>query len=277
MASVQALLQRAADMQAEDPRRDAEVLLCHSLNKDRAWLYTWPEAEVAPAEEDYYLELLAARKNGAPVAYLTGWREFWSLQLEVNEHTLIPRPETETLVEWALELPVPKDASVLDLGTGSGAIALSLAREREGWSVEGLDASEEALQVARKNADKLGLPGVAFQQSDWYRAVAGRRYHLLVSNPPYVEEDDAHLSRGDLPFEPQMALVSADRGLADLTRLIAGAPDYMYSGGWLLLEHGYNQGAAVRDLLHERGFSEVQTRRDLAGQERITGACWHAE
>ena len=276
MATVQALLQAAADLPSDCPRRDAEILLCHCLDKERAWVYTWPEASVEPPIERRYLELLALRRQGRPIAHLTGQREFWSLQLEVNQHTLIPRTETEALVEWALELPLPERTSVLDLGTGCGAIALALASERKLWAVSGLDASEQALTVARKNGAKLGLARVGFLHSNWYSAVASSRYHLLVSNPPYIAQNDAHLAMGDLPHEPQMALVSPDRGVADLANLIDGAPTHLQRDGWLLLEHGYDQGGAVRRLLQDRGFVSVQTRHDLAGHERVTGACWRA-
>ena len=271
MATVQALLQEASDLTTDDPRRDAEILLCHCLDKDRAWLYTWPEAEVSSPEGQRYADLIAARKHGAPVAYLTGRREFWSLQLEVNEHTLIPRPETETLVEWALELELSECASVLDMGTGTGAIALALANERKAWNLTAVDASEDALDVARRNGERLGLFRVSFQISDWYAALKGKRYHLIVSNPPYIEEGDVHLSRGDLPFEPQMALVAADRGMADLAFIIDGAAAHLHPGGVLLLEHGYDQATSVRSALQLGGFASVQTRRDIAGQERVTG------
>lgn len=274
MATVRELLGSAASLPGDSARRDAEVLLCHCLSKPRSWLYAWPEAEVADAGAQSYAALLAQRAGGVPVAYLTGQRDFWSLQLAVNEHTLIPRPETETLVEWALELPVPGDALVADLGTGSGAIALALASERPTWQVTAVDSSAAALEVARANARSAELARVCFQQSDWYQALSGCQYHLLLSNPPYVDDLDPHLQRGDVRFEPRSALVAGDDGLADLARLVAGAPRHLLSDGWLLLEHGFEQGAVVRRLLLEAGFDSVSTRADLAGLERITGGCW---
>ena len=276
MATVRELLGSAASLPGDSARRDAEILLCHSLSKPRSWLYAWPEAEVAAPGVQSYAALLAQRAEGVPVAYLTGRRDFWSLQLSVNEHTLIPRPETETLVEWALELPVPGAALVADLGTGSGAIALALASERPGWQVTAVDSSAAALEVARANARTADLARVRFQQSDWYQALSGSHFHLLLSNPPYVDGLDPHLQQGDVRFEPRSALVAGQDGLADLAKLVDGAPPHLLSDGWLLLEHGFKQGAAVRRLLLEAGFDAVSTRKDLAGLERITGGCWRA-
>ena len=277
MATVQELLRAGGKLPTDSPGRDAEILLSHCLRKSRSWLYTWPETEVAADRAAHFEHLLARRKEGLPVAYLTGYREFWSLQLQVSRHTLIPRPETETLVEWALDLSLPDNAVVLDLGTGSGAIALAVAGERPHWQVMAVDASAAALQVARDNGLRTGLERVSFLQSDWYQAVLERRFHLLLSNPPYIDTDDPHLGQGDVRFEPRAALVAPDGGLADLARLIAGAPSQLHPGGWLLLEHGYQQGAGVRQLLHNTGFYEVTTRVDMAGLERDTGACWRAE
>jgi len=277
MATVRELLQGAVRLPGDSARREAEILLCHCVDKPRSWLYTWPEAEVAGADAAHFDTLMARRAGGEPVAYLTGQREFWSLRLTVNEHTLIPRPETETLVEWALELPLPGDARALDLGTGSGAIALAVASERPTWQVTAVDCSAAALAVARANAQRSGLQRVGCLQSDWYQALAGQRFHLLLSNPPYVDPDDRHLQQGDLRFEPRAALVAERGGVADLEALICGAPQHLLPGGWLLLEHGFAQGDEVRSLLREKGFSAVSTRADIAGQERVSGGCWHAE
>lgn len=276
MVTVRELLHSGADLPSDSARRDSEILLCHSLGKSRTWLYTWPEHAVAPECAQRFNELLAQRRAGVPVAYLIGEREFWSLSLAVNSATLIPRPETETLVAWVLELVLPVDARVLDLGTGSGAIALAVAVERPLWQVTALDSSADALQVARANADTLGLQRVSLLQSDWFQGVAGQRFDALLANPPYIDGDDPHLARDDVRFEPRSALVAAQQGLADLRHLVAGAPAYLCSGGWLLLEHGFEQADAVRQMLAAAGFDNISTRRDVAGQERITGGQWHA-
>jgi release factor glutamine methyltransferase len=218
-----------------------------------------------------------ARKNGRPVAYLTGRRGFWTLNLQVNQYTLIPRPETEMLVEWALELTLSPAAKVLDLGTGSGAIALSLASEKPNWHITGVDSSEPALEVARSNAKELQLESVQFFQSNWYDAMPNQHFDLLISNPPYIEPGDIHLSQGDLRFEPISALQSQDAGFADLVALIEGAPAHLNTGSYLLLEHGYQQGGRVRELLAQRGFTKIESRCDLAGQERLSGGCWNAQ
>lgn len=277
MATVRQLLCADGDSTDDGARRDTEILLSHCLGRPRAWLYTWPEKEVAAECALRFGQLLERRRSGQPIAYLIGEREFWSLPLLVNDATLIPRPETETLVNWALELALPDQALVLDLGTGSGAIALAVASARPAWRVTALDASEAALQVARANSERTGLQRVCFLRSDWYAAVGGRQFHALLSNPPYIDGGDPHLSRGDLRFEPRSALVAAEGGLADLRQLIEGAPAHLLDGGWLLLEHGFEQAGAVRAMLCAAGFDRVGTRCDLGGLERISGGCWHAD
>ncbi|NQX87924.1 MAG: peptide chain release factor N(5)-glutamine methyltransferase [Halioglobus sp.] len=277
MRTVQELLRSGEKLPTESARRDAEVLLSHCLGKPRSWLYAYPEQTVSDACAVRYDVLLAQRSEGQPVAYLTGEREFWSLRLSVSSATLIPRPETELLVHWALDLTLHTKARVLDLGTGCGAIALAVASERPAWRVTGVDISEAALRVARRNGRRVSQRRVSFAQSDWYSNLDGRYFDLLLANPPYIDPCDKHLVRGDVRFEPRGALVSAQQGLADLQQLVAGAPVHLGSGGWLLLEHGCEQGETVRRLLRQSGFSAVNTRRDLAGHERVTGGCWHAE
>ena len=216
--------------------------------------------------------LCARRAAGEPLAYLTGTRGFHGLTLQVDARVLDPRPDTETLVDWALALPLPADARVVDLGTGSGAIALALAAQRPGWRVEAVDASADALAVARANATRLGL-AVAFSEGAWLKNVSGH-YHAIVSNPPYIATGDPHLAA--LTHEPLRALASGADGLDDIRKIVAQAPDRLVSGGWLLLEHGHDQAAAVRALLSAAGFRDVQSRRDVPGIERCTGGQWAA-
>lgn len=252
------------------PRREAEWLLCAVLDRDLAWLLTWPDKVLAGEELARAEGWLARRCAGEPLAYLAGRRDFWSLPLRVTPATLVPRPDTERLVELALER-LTEDGSALDLGTGSGAIALALASERPCARITALDRSAEALAVARSNGEVLGLP-VRWLESDWFAAVAGERYALIVSNPPYIAEDDPHLA--SLGREPLSALVAGESGLADLRHLVAEAPAHLLAGGWLLLEHGHAQADAVRALLALRGFGAVQSWQDLGGQDRVTGGQW---
>ncbi len=271
--TIQEALQRAmASLPGDSPKLDAEVLLGFVLGQSRTYLYTWPERELSATQQSLLEELVARRASGTPVAYLVGEREFWSLPLQVNEHTLIPRPETELLVEQALAR-LPRSGRALDLGTGTGAIALALVSERPDAEIWAVDASLEALKVARANVERLGLP-VQLVHSDWFAQVSGQRFHLIVSNPPYIAEADPHLGQGDVRFEPLTALASGRDGLTDIRQIVARAPAHLHPGGWLLFEHGYDQGAPVRELLTRAGFSSVETVQDYGGNDRVTLGQW---
>jgi release factor glutamine methyltransferase len=249
---------------------DAQVLLAHVLTRDRAWLAAHAGDVLPPEAADAFFALAKRRREGEPVAYLTGIREFWGLSLAVSSAVLIPRPETETLVEIALaRLPADREVFVVDLGTGSGAIALALAHERPRTRVMATDTSAQALELAEGNARRLGLANVEFVKSDWYERLAGRRFELIAANPPYVEPDDAHLAEGDLRFEPRSALVPPGDGLAALRVIVEGARAHLAPGGTLVVEHGYDQAEKVRALFGEADFSEIIAARDLAGIPRI--------
>lgn len=273
-ASCEALLVAAASVISSDSSRlDAELLLGHVTGWSRTSLRAWPERELSPAAVAQFLVLVDRRAGGEPIAHILGEQEFWSLSLRVNASTLIPRPDTECLVEAALGLPLPADARVLDLGTGTGAIALALASERPGWRVAACDSEEQAVALARTNAADLDLP-VALMVSDWFSGLPAERHNLIVSNPPYVAERDAHLGLGDVRFEPASALVSGPDGLDDIRHLVAAAPGWLNDSGWLLIEHGYDQGQAVKNLFNDAGFSKVETRQDYGRRDRFTLGCW---
>lgn len=249
---------------------DAQLLLAHALGQSRTWLYAWPDAPVDAAALQRFHALLAARATGTPVAYLLGRREFWSLVLKVSPAVLIPRPETELLVETALALLPSGAALVADLGTGSGAIALALASERPQWQVHATELSLEAMAIAEDNRQSLGLDNVLMLPGSWCEPLPRTGYDLVLSNPPYIDAGDAHLREGDLRFEPRSALVAGEAGLQDLRVLATQAIARLKSAGWLLVEHGWQQGAAVRALLQAAGYVEVRTRRDAGGRERMT-------
>jgi len=252
-------------------RLDAEVLLMYVTGLARTALITHAHDPLSAECEQRLRELLARRADGEPVAYLTGIREFWSMELNVTRDVLIPRPETELLVERALA-HIPDDAgwTIADLGTGSGAVALAIAKERPGCQVIATDASAAAISVARGNAQRLGIANVEFRHGDWFTPLADSKLEIIVSNPPYVREGDPHLTQGDVRFEPRAALTAGKDGLDAMRTIAANARAHLKPNGWLLLEHGYDQAQAIRVILVESGFRDVFTYPDLAGQDRIT-------
>lgn len=259
------------DARAQVDAVDAEWLLAHALGRSRTWIHMHGDAVVDPAARGQYAELIRRRAGGEPVAYLTGTRGFWTLGLQVTPDTLIPRAETELLVELALaRLPPDRALRIADLGTGSGAIALALASERPRATVLATDASGMALAVARRNAAALGIASVTFVQGDWCRALGTDTFDLIASNPPYLADVDPHRWEGDLRFEPVAALVAGSDGLDALRTIVRDARTHLVAGGWLLLEHGWEQGGAVRQLLLDAGFVDVATEQDLEHRDRVT-------
>ncbi|MGL5603243.1 MAG: peptide chain release factor N(5)-glutamine methyltransferase [Silvania sp.] len=259
---------------SDSPRRDAEILLGHVTGRARTYILAFAETMLTRDEESQLAELLARRKTGEPVAHLVGEREFWSLPLYVSAATLIPRPDTECLVEQALARLPASPARILDLGTGTGAIALALASERPDCQVTAVDVMPDAVALAQRNVDRLALPNVTVVHSSWFSALADRQFETIVSNPPYIDEADPHLGEGDVRFEPRSALVAAGQGLADLSQIITDARQHLVSDGWLLLEHGWTQGETVRALFLQAGYQQVETCRDYGGNERLTLGKW---
>jgi len=249
---------------------DAQLLLCAVLDAPRSRLYSHPEQELTTEQQQRFEELCTRRAAGEPMAYILGRREFWSLELEVSPGVLIPRPETELLVEVALRLGGKNNGRVADLGTGSGAIALALASECPHWHIVAVERSAEACAVAQRNFARAGLNNLELREGSWCAPLHERDYLLIVSNPPYLAPQDPHLHEGDLRYEPQSALVANDDGLADLRELATTAPEHLAPKGWLILEHGWQQGEAVRELLERNGFAQIATYRDTAGHERVT-------
>ncbi|MCG5130102.1 peptide chain release factor N(5)-glutamine methyltransferase [Enterobacter mori] len=260
--------------ESESPKRDAEILLEHVTGKARTYLLAFGETLLTAEQEAQLAALLARRKTGEPVAHLVGEREFWSLPLYVSAATLIPRPDTECLVEQALARLPTAACSILDLGTGTGAIALALATERPDCSVTAVDVMPDAVTLAQRNVERLGLGNVTVLQSSWFSALENCLFALIVSNPPYIDENDPHLEQGDVRFEPLTALVAANEGLAELDHIVTTSRQHLLSGGWLLVEHGWTQGNAVRALFTNAGYRAVATCRDYGGNERLTLGQW---
>ena len=265
--------------EGESPRADADVLLCHLLDCRRSYLMTWPERELDVAQQATLQGWLERRLEGEPIAHLVGEREFWSLPLKVSPATLIPRPDTEVLVEQALAKIPQGPCAVLDLGTGTGAIALAIKSERPELDVWAVDRMADAAALARENSAALGLP-IEVRDGSWFDPLGEPdccntpRFAVIVSNPPYIDGADPHLEQGDVRFEPRSALVADDAGLADIRHIVAHAPAYLLTDGWLLLEHGWDQGEAVRQLLRDGGYREVATVRDYGDNDRVTlGLC----
>ena len=260
---------------SDSPRLDIEIFLAHILQKDRTYLFTWPEKELTEEQANQFNQFFSRRLTGEPVAHIIGQREFWSLPLIVNKSTLIPRPDTELLVEAALGLFNEDDNDqarrLLDLGTGTGAIVLALANEKKSWQCVGVDKEIAAVELAEKNRTRYELNNVNILQSDWFTALASEApFDIIVSNPPYIDPADEHLTKGDVRFEPLSALIADKKGLADLEIIIAEAPKYLTANGWLLVEHGHDQGFAVRDLFTTNHFVDVNTFRDFGRNERVT-------
>ncbi len=255
---------------SESPRRDAEILLGYVTGRARTYILAFAETTLTSAEQEQLETLLVRRERGEPIAHLTGQREFWSLPLFVSPVTLIPRPDTECLVEQALARLPAEPCRILDLGTGTGAIALALATERPDCQVTAVDFLPDAVALATRNAQHLDIRNVTILRSDWFSALAGQRFTVIVSNPPYIDETDPHLDQGDVRFEPKSALVAGQNGLADLAHIIATARDYLLPGGYVLLEHGWQQAAAVRELFTAAGYQQVKTCQDYGGNDRLT-------
>lgn len=254
-----------------EARLEAEILLAYCLEKPRVFLYTWPDHLITIEQQIKFEGLISRRSEGEPIAYILGYQEFWSLTLRVSPATLIPRSETELLVEQTLALITENNnLSILDLGTGSGAIALAIATERPACKVTATDYSTATLDIAKSNSEKHHITNVRFIQSNWLSALTGECFDIVVSNPPYIVQNDPHLQQGDLPYEPRNALVSRDNGLADIKTIIREAHQHLKPDGWLLLEHGYNQAKKVRALFEKQGFQSIRTESDYGGQPRVT-------
>ena len=272
---IEQVLRQAAQrlsLVSETAQLDAQLLLAHIMSVSTTHFYTWPDKDVADQQLREFEQLLVRREQGEPIAYIVGEQGFWDLTLETSPCTLIPRADTERLVEVALDkLATLKAPRILDLGTGTGAIALALAHELNQATVMGIDFQESAVALAQRNAQRNAIDNAAFRQSDWFSGVEEQqRFDVIVSNPPYIDPEDAHLNQGDVRFEPLSALVAQDHGLADIRHIVANAQTHLVEGGWLMFEHGYDQGAAVRSLLVAACYQEVETFQDFGRNDRVT-------
>lgn len=260
---------------SDSAKRDAQILLQHTTGRSRTYTLAFDETELTPHEQQQLEALLARREQGEPIAYIVGEREFWSLPLYVSPATLIPRPDTECLVEQALAR-LPQDACrILDLGTGTGAIGLALASELPNSRVTGVDFNPDAVALAQRNQQRLAITNIQFSQSDWFTSLPNELFDMIVSNPPYIDGSDIHLSQGDVRFEPSTALIADEDGFSDLAHIIATSKQYLKQQGWLLLEHGWQQGLTVRELFNENGYTNVETCLDYGGKERISLGQWN--
>lgn len=255
-------------VKSDSAQLDAQILLAFVLHKELVYLMTWPERDLTAEQKSQFENLIEKRINGVPVAHLIGSREFWSLPLKINDSTLIPRPDTEILVQSALDLCSPK-STILDLGTGSGAIILALASELPQSTCVAVDLSADAIALAIENSESLKISNVNFKQSNWFEKVTGK-FDLIVSNPPYIDKNDIHLGQGDVVFEPLSALVADENGLADLRLIASKAADYLNKDGYLLMEHGFQQGFLVREILHNFSYVNIKTVQDFGQNDRMT-------
>ncbi len=269
----QALQQASLSLAESSPSAalDAQVLLTFVLQCNTAHLAAWPEKDLSEKQESDFQQLLQQREKGIPVAYLTGLREFWSLNFSVDNSTLIPRPETETLVEYILTKFNREDnLTLLDMGTGSGAIAIAIASEKPGWHIFASDTSEQALQLARQNSDFHQTDNITFTNSNWFENIRQNDFNIIISNPPYIADNDPHLQQGDVCFEPQSALTSGANGMDDIEHLCLHAGNHLKNNGWLIIEHGYDQKLAVAECFAKNGFTEIEQKKDLSGHTRMT-------